>query len=339
MSETDPISQRKQAHLDLCRDDASQGGRELFAHYALPYKTLPEIDLGDVTTETTLCNKKLAQPLIIASMTGGTAHAKTINTNLAIAAEKTGVAMGVGSQRIALEIDDARESFALVRDHAPTAVIFANMGAVQLNYGRGIDDVRRIIDMVRADGLYLHLNPLQEALQPEGDGNFAGLLDKIGQLIKEIEVPVFIKEVGHGIDVATAQALIDRGAGGIDCAGVGGTSWAWVESKRAGNDAFQDWFKSIGMPTDVLLEQYQHLEGNAVRVVSGGVRNPVEVLKARAMGADFYSMAQPFLAPALESANAVEEVILNFERGLKIAMFICGVTDWPAAKQLKLVTP
>jgi isopentenyl-diphosphate Delta-isomerase len=272
-------------------------------------------------------------------MTGGTAHAQTINTNIAIAAEKTGVAMGVGSQRIALELDDARESFALVRDHAPTAVVFANLGAVQLNYGRGVEDVRRIIDMVQADGLYLHLNPLQEALQPEGDTNFAGLLDKIGLLIKEIDVPVFVKEVGHGIDMRSAQALIDHGVAGIDCAGVGGTSWAWVEAKRSENSDFQEWFKSVGIPTDLLLEQYQQLSGDVTKVVSGGVRTPIEVLKARALGADLYSMAQPFLAPALESSDAVETMINNFEQGLKIAMFVCGVKDWRSAKQLKLVTP
>lgn len=330
------IQKRKQAHIDLCLLPESQVGSELFSQYELPYRALPELRLEDVSVENELLGKKLKQPLIIASMTGGVAHAKQINTNLAIAAESCGVAMGVGSQRIALEVEDARTTFELVRKHAPTTVIFANMGAVQLNYGRSFDDYQRVVDMLRADALYLHLNPLQEALQPEGDTDFRNLLDKIAELVKKVSVPLFVKEVGHGIDVQTAQALIDRGVKGIDCAGVGGTSWAWVEARRAENLFYQEWFKDFGYRSDTLIEQYQELTGDVYKVVSGGVRTPIEVVKAGALGAHMYSMAQPFLKPALESPEAVSEMIQLWERAVRTILFGCGCASWREVTQLSL---
>lgn len=333
---SDKISQRKQAHLDLCLEEASQSNSPLFSMYALPYKALPEIDLQKVTTTTKIFNKPLSQPLIIASMTGGVAHAKSINTNLAIAAEEMQVAMGVGSQRITLVNDGAKETFELVRKHAPTTVIFANMGAVQLNYGHGIDSYQRVVDMIKADGLYLHINALQEALQPEGDTNFTGLLDKIGTLIKKISVPVFIKEVGHGLDPKTAQVLVDMGAAGIDCAGVGGTSWAWVEAKRANKPLFESWFKDFGIQSDELIVSYQSIK-NIKKVISGGVRSPIEVVKARALGVDYYSLAQPFLQPSLKNVESVKNLIADWQRGLQITLFACGCASWESARKLDLI--
>lgn len=336
MPETSSIENRKQAHIDLCLDPNSQGDSALFSEYTLPYRALPELNLTEVSTATRLFNKVLQQPLILASMTGGTQHAGTINKNLAIAAEACGVAMGVGSQRIALEKEEAKASFALVRKHAPTAFLFANMGVVQLNYGHTINDYQRIVDMIQADALYLHINPLQEALQPEGDTNFSGLLDKIAELVKKVNVPVFAKEVGHGIDPITAQALIDRGVKGLDTAGVGGTSYAWVEATRAKNPDYQNWFKDFGYRTDWLIKEYQNLTGDFITIMSGGVRTPIEALKARTFGADFYSLAQPILTPALESEIAVINYIKNFEQALKIAMYVCGCKSWDDAKNIKL---
>lgn len=326
------IANRKQAHINLCLDPNSQGDGELFSDITLPYRALPELNLSDVSTATQLFNKPLKQPLIIASMTGGTQHAGTINTNLAIAAEACGVAMGVGSQRIGLKNEDARESFKIVRKLAPSAVIFANMGAVQLNYEASIEDYQRVVDMIKADGLYLHINPLQEALQPEGDTNFAGLLDKIALLVKEIDVPVFAKEVGHGIDIQTAQALIDRGVKGIDTAGVGGTSYAWVEAKRADRKDLQHWFKDFGYRSDTLLREYTKLNGEVTKVISGGVRTPIDAVKARTVGADFYSFAQPLLQPALNSPDAVINFITDWQKAVQTTLFVCGWKDWDAAK-------
>lgn len=331
------IEKRKQAHIDLCLEPESQGRGSLFSNYVLPYRALPELDLQNVSIKTNLFNKTLSQPLIIGSMTGGSKHAKAINTNLAIAAEEKQVAMGVGSQRIALELQDAKKTFELVRKYAPTTVVFANMGAVQLNYGRVAEDYQRVVDMIKADGLYLHLNPLQEAIQPEGDTNFEGLLDQIAELVKKINVPVFVKEVGHGLDPVTAQALIDRGVAGVDCSGVGGTSWAWVEAKRREVPEFEEWFHSTGYPTDVLCEAYQSLGGDVIKVISGGVRTPEEIVKARTFGMDFYSMAQPFLRPALESERSVVDMISRYEQAIKILLFSCGYSSWEQAEDLKLV--
>lgn len=326
------IANRKQDHINLCLDPRSQSKGQLFEDIILPYQSLPEINLADVSTSTFLFQKKLTQPLIIGSMTGGTKHAGTINKNLAVAANECGVAMAVGSQRIGLRNDNAKETFKLVRKLAPNAVIFANMGAVQLNYEATISDYQKVIDMIKADSLYLHINPLQEAIQPEGDTNFAGLLDKIGELVKKIDVPVFAKEVGHGLDIKTAQALIDRGLQGIDCAGVGGTSYAWVESQRANNPEFQNWFKDFGYRSDALLQKYNELNGRCIKVLSGGVRTPIEAVKGRMCGADFYSFAQPLLAPALESPEAVISKINQWQKAVQIIMFSCGWKNWHTVK-------
>lgn len=331
------IAKRKQAHINLCLDPASQGERKLFDHYLLPYTALPECDLGDVDTSTTLLGKKLSQPLIIASMTGGVSHAKTINTNLAQAAEILQVAMGVGSQRIALEKEEAKETFALVRTYAPTTVLFANMGAIQLNYGQSIDAYRRVVDMIQADALYLHLNPLQEALQPEGDTQFKGLMDKIATLVAKLGVPVFVKEVGHGLSLEVAKQLVACGVKGIDSAGVGGTSWAWVEAKRAEQQNFQEWFKDFGYPTDWLIEQYRELPETVAKVASGGMRTPIEALKAGILGADYYSLAQPLLTPSLDSVDAVVSFVTQWQRALAIALFACGAETWESRKALRLI--
>lgn len=327
---------RKQQHITLAMNVSSQMQLKVFDRYRLPYAALPELDLAEVSTETYLVGKKLKQPLIIASMTGGSTHARTINTHLAQAAEKEGVALGVGSQRVGLEVADARESFEVVRKHAPNAVIFANMGAVQLNYGRGISDFESVVKMVDADALYLHLNPLQEALQPGGDTNFSGLIKKIEGLVKKLSVPVFIKEVGHGLSAEVCTQLLDVGVTGVDVAGIGGTSWAGIEAMRAEEEELLAWFKTFGWPTDRLLQEVAKIKGERLLVASGGVRSPIDGMKAHILGADYYSAAQPFLGPALESAEAVCRLVQTWERGLRIAMFAIGAKDWQSAARVQM---
>jgi len=334
------IQRRKAQHIELAMDEGSQNGADLWSKYLLPYMALPEVDLDKVDTGAELLGKRLKQPLIIASMTGGSQHAGTINTNLAMAAAKMRVAMGVGSQRVALEKEEARKTFQAVRKYNPRGVVFANMGAVQLNYGRSIEDYRRVVEMVAADALYLHINPLQEAIQPEGDTNWTGLLAKIEKLVKKVGVPVWAKEVGNGLDPVTAKRLVDIGVTGIDAAGVGGTSWTWIEGRRAGSKNLTKWFSGFGWPTDVLVPELVKIRKGKreVRIVaSGGVRSPVQALKSRLLGADFYSAARPFLAAALQSAEVVERELADWERGLKIAMFGIGAKDWKEAQKKSLV--
>lgn len=334
----DDIETRKGDHIRLCLDPRSQADASVFDTYSLPYTALPEMALDEVDTTYTLCGKQLRTPLIIASMTGGSEHGRTINTNLAIAAEACGVAMGLGSQRIGLEKQAAKDTFTLVRKHAPNACIIANMGAVQLNYGHGIESYQAIVDMVQADALYLHLNPLQEALQPGGDTDFRHLLRGIEKLVTQIPVPIFIKEVGHGISSEVARRLFEVGVQAVDVAGVGGTSYAWVEAARSHNDAFASWFKDFGIPTDqaVMAAADAKVHESQQVIASGGVRSPIDGLKALALGADLFSAAVPFLHPAMESAEAVTTTIQNWQQGLNIALFASGVKTWQAARQLPI---
>lgn len=327
-SPADDITTRKADHIRLCLDDASQSTSALFSSVELPYRALPDLNLSDVQTTVRFLNKTLSQPLIISSMTGGTEHGIKINTNLAIAAESEQIALGVGSQRIGLEKEAALKTFKTIRAHAPTTFIFANLGAIQLNYEYNIDHYRKVVDMVEADALYLHLNPLQEAIQPGGDTDYAGLFEKIHTLIQAIGVPVFIKEVGHGIDKYTAQALLTAGAAGIDVAGVGGTSYAWVEAQRAHNQDFAEWFKEVGIPTEQAIRDVAPLKGDRILIASGGIRNPVHGYKAHLLGADFYASTQPFLQAALISSDAVIEAIRRWQRGLQIALFSTAQREW-----------
>lgn len=328
------IKKRKIKHVELASHAESQMGFDPFARYQLPYRALPELSLAEVDTHTTLLGKQMSQPLIIASMTGGSEHARDVNTRLARAAELHQVALGVGSQRIALEHAEAAETFKVVRREAPTTVIFANMGAVQLNYGRSLDDCRRIVDMIEADALYLHVNPLQEAIQAEGDTDFSGLCKKIQQLVQHLPVPVFVKEVGHGLDSTSAQRLIECGVAGLDVAGTGGTSWAWIEAERDDNQYFAEWFKDFGIPTDEALQAIAPLtaQANVPLVASGGLRSPVQALKARLLGASHYSVALPFLTAALADADAPGALISRWQQGLQIALFSIGVQNWHEAQ-------
>lgn len=326
---------RKNQHLNLAQDPRSQLHINSLNKYILPYRALPEIDFSKVETTVNLFGKKLSQPLIISSMTGGSSHAKTINSNLAIGCEELKVAFGVGSQRIALTNDSAIESFSIVRKLAPTTFIFANMGAVQLNYGHNLDSYKRVIEMIKADGLYLHLNPLQEAIQPEGDTNFSCLLEKITKLVEQVEIPVFIKEVGHGLDPQSAKLLIGSGVKGIDVAGVGGTSWAWIESQRRSNNNFGHWFANLGYPTDYLIKEIAKFNIETL-IASGGIRSPIDGIKAHLLGANFYAAAYPFLKPALESPQSVINLLNDWQFGLKIGLFSMGSQNWQESSQNKL---
>lgn len=327
-SNQDDIVSRKADHIKLCLDDSSQDTADLFSDVQIPYRALPECNLEDVSTETTLLGKKLSQPLIISSMTGGTTHGIKINTNLAKAAESQQVALGVGSQRIAIENPEAIKTFSVIRKHAPTALVFANMGAIQLNYGYGLSEFQRVVDMIQADAIYLHINPLQEAIQPGGDTDYKDLSKKIAALVKKISVPVFIKEVGHGIDLDTAKMMIGAGVAGIDVAGVGGTSYAWVEANRAENQDFAEWFKTVGIRTDQAIRQIAPVKKNTTLVASGGIRNPVQGYKAHLLGADLYASTRPFLQASLEDSQAVVQEIQKWQIALQIAMFSAGQTKW-----------
>jgi len=269
-------------------------------------------------------------------MVGGIDEALVLNRNLAVAAEELGLAMGVGSQRCGLDDPGSIVSY-LVRDVAPDILLFANLGAVQLNYGYSVDHCRRAVDMIGADVLVLHLNPLQEALQPEGNADFEGLLGKIETVCRELEVPVVVKEVGFGISRDVAARLVDAGVAGIDVAGAGGTSFSCIEISRAAgadhNDAFSEW----GIATAESLKMVRLAAPNLPVIASGGIRTGVEVAKAIALGADAAGIGAPLLKSAANSASDVVQQLSGIVKDLRIAMFCTGCSTIDELKNTNLL--
>lgn len=287
---------------------------------------VPEIDLADVDTSITIFGKTLAAPLLISSMTGGAELAVKINRNLAEAAQIHNIAMGVGSQRASLE-DERLDYTFQIREYAPDILLFANMGAVQMNYGYGVDAMRRAVDMLEADALILHFNVLQEAVQPEGDTNFAGILDKVAEVCSALTVPVIAKEVGWGFSPDDVRRLVDAGVAAIDVAGSGGTSWSEVEYHRAPTAfharvarAFADW----GIPTADAIQYAKEAAPGTTIIASGGLRDGIDVAKCLALGASLAGMAGPFLKAANESTEAVNAFVEETVAQLQIAMLCSG---------------
>jgi isopentenyl-diphosphate delta-isomerase len=318
------LRDRKAEHIRLALDPRMQLGGSVFDEYRFGHAALPEIDMAEIDLAVDFLGRRLAAPLLISCMTGGTASAGLINRNLAAGAERTHVAVGVGSQRKALE-DPVQAATFHMRDVAPTVPLLANLGAVQLNYGMGVRECRQAVEMIGADALVLHVNPLQEAIQPEGQTNFAGLLPKIGEVVGALGVPVAVKEIGCGISGATARALAAQGVSIVDTAGVGGTSWARIEAERAGDLDLGELFAGWGLPTPLSIQEVRQVAGITTVIASGGVRNGLDAAKALALGADLVGMAWPFLAPATESPDRVADKVRRIVQELKICMFCLGV--------------
>ena len=335
------IETRKADHIriNLDEDVGFDRLRVGFENVRFIHQALPELDLRAVNLTTRLFDKTLQAPVLISSMTGGTEQARQINLNLAQAAQQAGVAMGLGSQRAGIVRPETADTFK-VRQVAPDVLLFANIGAVQLNYGFGVDECKRAVEMVEADALILHLNALQEAVQPEGDVNFAGLAKKIEAVVKQISAPVIAKEVGWGISEQTAKLLADAGVAAIDVAGSGGTSWSQVEMYRAPDElhkrvaaAFRDW----GIPTVESIQMVRRAAPQLPIIASGGIRSGIDIAKAIALGATLGGMAGPFLKAATVSAEQVAETLEETIRVLRIAMFAAGAQDIAALQKIPLI--
>lgn len=329
MKEKNTTVSRKKEHVDLCVNNQVSFRRKSsgFETIELIHNALPEINLSDVSTITTFLGKEISFPLMISSMTGGYAQAEMINSDLAEVCEILHIPMGVGSQRQAIENKEFHTTFSVVREIAPTIPITANIGGTEVAVIKNSDKIRRIIDLIRADALTVHLNPLQEVLQPEGNTNFRGVLTGIERLIKELDVPIIVKEVGAGINNVVAQKLLDVGVSVIDVAGAGGTSWAGVEILRNDNpDPLQE-FWEWGIPTVDCLEMVAPLKEkyNFTLVSSGGVSNAFHIAKSIALGADIAASARPILTVLL---NNGKEELLKFlstiQDHLKRIMFVTG---------------
>jgi isopentenyl-diphosphate Delta-isomerase len=340
MPKVAPIDQRKADHIKInLEQDVRSALTSGLEKYHFVHEALPELDLNRIDTTLDLFGKKLNSPILISSMTGGTAEAETINLRLAEAAQECGVAMGVGSQRVAIENPEQAATFQ-VRRVAPDILLFANLGAVQFNYGYGIDQCRKAVDMIQADALILHLNPLQEAVQDGGDTNWEGLANKIEEVCKKIEVPVIVKEVGWGISERTAKLLSNCGVSAIDVAGAGGTSWSQVEMHRAPDEFTRQLagtFVGWGIPTAESILSVKKAVPEMTIFASGGIKDGLDIAKCVALGATLGGMAGNFLKAAAISTEKAVEMIKLTKRQIEVAMFAVGVGTLEGLKQTKLV--
>ncbi len=340
MPKVTPIGSRKSDHIRInLEDDVQSGLTTGLERYRFNHQALPELNLEDVDLSLQLFGKKLQIPILISSMTGGTEQAATINLILAQAAQLTGIAMGLGSQRAAIDHPELAPTFQ-VRHVAPDVLLFANLGAVQLNYTYGVTECQRAVDMIEADALILHLNALQEAVQPEGDTRFAGLAKKIEAVCRSLSVPVIVKEVGWGFSERDARILADSGVAAIDVAGAGGTSWSQVETQRAQNEsqkrlaaAFIDW----GIPTAEAIQNVRLGAPNLILIASGGLRSGVDIAKCLALGASLGGMANPFLKAAVRSLDDTVLIIEEVRREIQVSMFAAGVPNITRLQQTPLL--
>ncbi len=324
----DGTSPRKADHvrINLEHDVGAKGVDAGFDAFRFIPRALPEIDLCDVDTGCAYFGRRLGAPILVSCMTGGTERSRRINCTLAEMAQEMRFAMGLGSARALLEQPGLLATFD-VRPLAPDVLLFANLGAVQLNRGYESSDCRKLVEWLGADALVLHLNAVQEALQPEGDTEFAGLLRKISRVCAELETPVIVKEVGWGIAPDAVQALFDAGVAAVDVAGAGGTSWSEVERHRiaepwraAAAAAFAGW----GIPTAECLTAARRAEPERMLIASGGIRSGLDVAKAIALGADLAGVASPFLHAAAKGRDAATALAREFVEVLRTAMFAVG---------------
>jgi isopentenyl-diphosphate delta-isomerase len=330
MGKVTNIKSRKSDHIRInLENDVRSSLTTGLERYQFIHRALPEIDLGEVDTSLSFFNKELSAPVLISSMTGGTSEAADINRKLAIAAQEARIAMGVGSQRVAIENHNQVKTFS-IRKYAPDILLFANLGAVQLNYGYGPDECKRAVEMIDADALVLHLNALQEALQPEGDTNFRNLYTKIEEICKKLAKPVVVKEVGWGFSSQDAKLLMNAGVSAIDVAGAGGTSWSQVEMYRAEDDrqaqiasSFVNW----GIPTSNAIRNVRNVSVDMPLIASGGIRNGVDIAKCIALGANLCGLASPLLKTAQVSAENTFDTIEIIMAEIRISMFSSGVKN------------
>ena len=304
---------------------------------------LPEINLDAIQTSTKFLNHNFKFPFLIDSMTGGTPAAQKINSRLAQAAEEFGIGMGVGSQRAGLLSSDLAKSFKVVRKNAPNAFIFSNIGGAQLSQGLDYKSIKKLLKMIDADALAIHLNPLQELVQPEGEPNFSGILSRIKELSSDLDIPIIVKEVGSGISPSVARKLYRNKVNAINIAGMGGTSLAGIEQLRAKKFKnkqkshlgllFWDW----GIPTAAAV----FLARNSVKIpiiASGGLRNGLDLAKTIVLGADVGAFARPMLTPASKSYKSLTDSINQLSLELKSTMFLVGAKNILDLKSTEYIT-
>lgn len=338
----EPIGRRKEQHVDIVmqRDVQARSVTTGFEAIRFEHVALPELALADVDLSTTFLGRKTSAPLLVSSMTGGTGRTAAINTAVSRACGQLGIGFAVGSQRVALEAGGLDGFTHDLRANAPNVPILANFGAAQLLVWDGVDMARRAVEMIAADGLIIHLNPLQEAVQEGGDTNWSGLLGHIERVARAVPFPIVVKEVGAGISGAIARQLVSAGVAAIDVAGAGGTSWAAVEAERATTTrqrdiamAFRDW----GLPTSDAVRQVRASCPGTTIIASGGIRDGIDCAKAIHLGADMAGLAAGLLGPALDGSDSLAERLSVIVDQLRIACFCTGSRTHAALRQARLV--
>ncbi|MDR1982575.1 MAG: type 2 isopentenyl-diphosphate Delta-isomerase [Holosporaceae bacterium] len=333
------ILRRKKDHLALACGDANRSVVDSgFGHYRFEHNALPELDFSEIDTSINFLGHKLHLPLIISSITGYD-MCERVNRNLAGIANDFGLGMAVGSQRIALDDRTFEDSFK-IRRYAPNILLFANLGAIQLNYGYSVDKCKQAVEMIDADALILHLNPMQEVFQIDGNSNFSGLLKKIEKVCSSIEYPVIIKEVGYGISAHVAKKLQNVGVYGIDVAGAGSVSWSSLESGRSNDivvknasNAFTDW----GNSTVDCIKSIAETTKKIKIIASGGIKTGVDMAKSIALGADICGNASGFLQKIMDSRSDCENFVESLILELKTAMLCVGSKNLQELKSAKLL--
>lgn len=324
------IQNRKKDHVDLTLTDASQYQLSSgFDDYQFLHNALPELDLAEVSTTAELLGRSFSMPLFISSMTGGFADAGPVNAIIAEVCAEMNIPFGVGSQRAMLEDTSLTKTFSIVREKAPHAFICANIGGAQLIGGLPADALKALENAIKADAVIVHLNPLQELMQPEGDRNFKGVLSGIEQLVKDSRLPVIVKETGAGISAHVARRLLNAGVQVIDIAGAGGTSWAKVENLRPSNKAANQQFNEWGIPAVTALQDVARLkwERSFELIASGGIRSAFDMAKALCLGADFTATAQPVIKAVKRGGKQELVQLLDaWKQDLQTIMLLLGVS-------------
>lgn len=328
------IQTRKLRHIEACLLPESQYQTVSTGLEAVPwpYRALPELNLADVELSTTFLGKPLSAPVLIGAMTGGAEKSALINRNLAIAAQHLGLGLMLGSQRVMLERPEAVSSFQ-VREYAPDILLIGNLGAAQLLKGYGAAEIERAAELVDADALAIHLNPLQEAVQTGGDTNWAGLAQRLREVAAQTKLPLLLKEVGHGLGAGVARQVAGAGFAALDVAGAGGTSWARVEQLSELGEVRSPDLCELGIPTAQAVREVRGALPQMPLIASGGIRSGLDAARALSLGADVVAVARPLLEHALESPEAVEAWLANFIQELRVALFVGGFQN------LKALTP
>lgn len=334
------ISSRKKDHIDICINEDVDYKDELFGfdHYVFEHHAATEVDIEQISFSTKFFNHRIDFPFLISCMTGGTKDAESINERLAIAAQELNIPIGVGSQRQALENDDFIDSYKKIRDHAKNVPVLSNIGAAQVAKMKGLSSIRRIIEMVDADVLVIHLNPFQELLQPEGETDFTGLKKNIEKICSRIEQPVIVKEVGAGIAKKTAKDLLELGVDGIDVSGASGTSWAAVELLRSNKSS--DYFRNWGLPTSYCVRTVAKLKSDYdfMLISSGGISSFDEAAKSYALGADITASAKSVLRELMKNdIEGVVNFIQNIFENIKKIMYLTGSQTLADLNKSKLI--